>query len=96
MPRGEGVFRTVLGQLRHIVNRYEELGLVEPQAAQAARYQLAVEATELNGDACRFPACDCPKADCANRPRLESMTAPGTIRGPSRDGDAREGSPRLS
>ena len=68
MSKGECVFRTVLGQLRHIVNRYEELGLVQPQAAQAARYQLAVEANELNGDSCRFPSCDCPKADCSMRP----------------------------
>ena len=68
MSKGECVFRTVLGQLRHIVNRYEELGLVQPQAAQAARYQLAVEANELNGDDCRFPSCDCARADCSRRP----------------------------
>jgi len=27
-----------------------------------------VRATDVNGDRCMFPACDCARADCSRRP----------------------------
>lgn len=40
-----------------------------PPAALAAavRYVLAIQATDVHGDACRFPRCSCSIMDCSLR-----------------------------
>ncbi|WP_431858957.1 hypothetical protein [Azospirillum sp.] len=60
--------RGLLMKLRSMVEQYERCSSRGPKLMHGTRYQMAVDATEVNGDQCQFPACRCPKADCAERP----------------------------
>lgn len=54
----------VLGVIEH----YERNSAVGAELMRGTRYELAVQATDVNGDRCLFPACGCSKADCARQP----------------------------
>lgn len=60
--------RALLTRVRLVVEHYERHSLAGEAIMRGVRYDLAVRAGDLNGDDCRFPACGCAKADCANRP----------------------------
>lgn len=59
--------RELLTRVRHVVEHYERYSTAGPAIMRGVRYDLAVRATDLNGDGCQFPACTCAKADCAER-----------------------------
>ncbi|MBP2295824.1 hypothetical protein J2851_005637 [Azospirillum rugosum] len=67
--------RGILIRLRKVVEGYERHGQDGVALVRGLRYELAVRATEVNGDACAFPACPCSKADCVSRPRPQSAGA---------------------
>lgn len=54
-------------RLLAVVEHYERNSVVGQQLMRGTRYELAVQATDVNGDGCLFPACGCPKADCVRR-----------------------------
>ena len=60
--------RGLLIKLRNMVEQYERCSLKGPVLMRGVRYQMAVDATDVNGDRCAFPACGCAKADCADQP----------------------------
>jgi len=60
--------RGLLVKLRSMVEQYERCSTRGLRLMRGTRYQMAVEATEVNGDQCQFPACGCPKADCTQSP----------------------------
>ncbi len=60
--------RGLLAKLRSMVEQYERCSTRGPKLMHGTRYQMAVDATAVNGDDCRFPACECPKADCTEKP----------------------------
>ncbi len=60
--------RGLLIKLRNMVEQYERCSLKGPKLMRGVRYQMAVDATDVNGDQCQFPACGCAKADCSDRP----------------------------
>lgn len=66
--------RSLLIRIHGMVKHYERQHLAGREIMRGIRYDLAVRATDLNGDDCRFPACGCDKADCANRPAVVPMT----------------------
>jgi hypothetical protein len=55
-------------RLLAVVEHYERNSAVGAQLMRGTRYELAVQATDVNGDRCLFPACGCAGADCARRP----------------------------
>lgn len=57
--------RQTLRYLKASADYYEEKGEMSPEELQPLRYEMAVCATILNGDACRFPRCNCPCTDCS-------------------------------
>ena len=60
--------RGLLIRLRNMVEQYERCSIKGPKLMRGVRYQMAVDATDVNGDGCLFPACGCAKADCSNPP----------------------------
>ena len=60
--------RKVMVRVRNVVEHYEQHSTAGKTLMRGVRYDLAVRATDLNGDNCRFPACGCPEADCTNNP----------------------------
>ncbi len=74
--------RGILIRLRRIVEGYERQGQNGVVLMRGLRYDLAVRATEVNGDTCAFPACPCVKADCGSRPRPLPTDAREDIRRP--------------
>lgn len=60
--------RDLLIRIRLVVQHYERHSLAGEAIMRGIRYDLAVRAGDLNGDGCRFPACGCVRADCAQRP----------------------------
>ena len=62
------VNRATLAQWKVIANHYAKQGGPHKEIVDAARYAASVYATDLNGDGCRFPSCDCVLADCAAQP----------------------------
>lgn len=54
-------------RLLAVVEHYERNSAVGKQLMRGTRYELAVQATDVNGDGCRFPACGCAAADCEGR-----------------------------
>ncbi|WP_377809092.1 hypothetical protein [Azospirillum sp. A29] len=67
MDPGHDQRRELLTRVRHVVEHYERHSTAGPAIMRGVRYDLAVRATDLNGDGCLFPACGCAKADCAER-----------------------------
>ena len=67
MDPGQDQRRELLTRVRHVVEHYERHSTAGPAIMRGVRYDLAVRATDLNGDGCLFPACTCAKADCAER-----------------------------
>lgn len=67
MDPGQDQRRELLTRVRHVVEHYERYSTAGPAIMRGVRYDLAVRATDLNGDGCLFPACSCAKADCAER-----------------------------
>ncbi len=65
MDTGEQRARMV--RVLGLVEHYERNSVVGADLMRGVRYELAVQATEVNGDGCQFPACGCAKADCARR-----------------------------
>lgn len=59
--------RELLARVRLVVEHYERNSTAGVAIMRGVRYDLAVRATDLNGDGCLFPGCGCPKADCAGR-----------------------------
>lgn len=59
--------RELLTRVRLVVEHYERHSTAGPTIMRGVRYDLAVRATDLNGDGCLFPACTCAKADCTER-----------------------------
>ncbi|MBP2297860.1 hypothetical protein [Azospirillum picis] len=59
--------RELLNRVRVVVEHYERHSTAGATIMRGVRYDLAVRATDLNGDGCLFPSCRCPKADCADR-----------------------------
>ena len=73
--------RGLLMKLRSMVEQYERCSLNGPALMRGVRYQIAVDATDVNGDECLFPACGCAKADCADRPPCRpAIPWTGTLR----------------
>lgn len=73
--------RGLLVRLRSMVEQYERCSLKGPKLMRGIRYQMAVDATDVNGDQCLFPACGCPKADCSQSPPCRpSIIWKGTLR----------------
>ena len=60
--------RALLLRIRNVVECYERHARNGVQLMLGVRYDLAVRATDVNGDRCMFPACDCARADCSRRP----------------------------
>lgn len=60
--------RGLLVRLRSMVEQYERCSQKGMRLMRGVRYQMAVDATDVNGDECLFPACGCAKADCAQAP----------------------------
>jgi len=67
MDPGHDERRELLTRVRHVVEHYERYSTAGPAIMRGVRYDLAVRATDLNGDGCQFPSCTCVKADCAQR-----------------------------
>ncbi len=65
--------RALLIRIRNVVECYERHAQNGIKIMRGVRYDLAVRATEVNGDGCQFPACGCPKADCASRPQCPPL-----------------------
>ncbi|MBP2314631.1 hypothetical protein [Azospirillum soli] len=51
-----------------VIEHYERHSAIGARLMRGTRYELAVQATDVNGDRCLFPACGCAKADCARQP----------------------------
>lgn len=60
--------RALLVRIRNVVECYERHARNGVRLMQGVRYDLAVRATDVNGDACLFPACGCARADCSQQP----------------------------
>ncbi|PWC33313.1 hypothetical protein [Azospirillum sp. TSO35-2] len=67
MDPGRDQRRELLTRVRLVVEHYERHSTAGPSIMRGVRYDLAVRATDLNGDGCLFPSCSCAKADCAQR-----------------------------
>ncbi|HYG88498.1 MAG TPA: hypothetical protein VD978_19825 [Azospirillum sp.] len=72
--------RGLLVKLRNMMEQYERCSTNGPKLMRGLRYQIAVDATDVNGDACMFPACGCPMADCSQQSqcRPRHLGAPWT------------------
>ena len=57
--------RNLLIKLLNALKVDEGKGLAGDRLSRGVRYDLAVRATDINGDGCRFPACGCQSADCS-------------------------------
>ena len=70
--------RDLLVRLRAALEHDEQQRRATLQLSQAVRYDLAVRATEINGDSCLFPSCACSKADCCLKPEhsIASLWSP--------------------
>ncbi len=70
--------RGLLIRLRNMMEQYERFSINGPKLMRGLRYQIAVDATDVNGDTCMFPACGCPKADCSRQSqcRPQQLGAP--------------------
>ncbi|MCG5239044.1 hypothetical protein [Azospirillum doebereinerae] len=75
MDPGSDQRRELLARVRLVVEHYERNSVAGASIMRGVRYDLAVRATDLNGDECLFPACGCNKADCSGR---ASCTPPDT------------------
>jgi hypothetical protein len=60
--------RAALIRVRDVVEHYEQHSALGSDLMRGVRYDLAVRASDLNGDRCLFPACGCLKAECEGRP----------------------------
>lgn len=67
MPWDLDAERHALSYLKMLADFHEEDGELPAQEIQAIRYRLAAQATEINGDNCRFPACSCARASCSRQ-----------------------------
>lgn len=67
MDPGSDQRRELLTRVRLVVEHYERNSTAGAAIMRGVRYDLAVRATDLNGDDCLFPSCGCRKADCAGR-----------------------------
>lgn len=65
--------RKALINVRAVVRQYETHNSAGPDIMRGVRYDLAIRATDLNGDGCMFPACHCNKADCSLRPTAKTL-----------------------
>lgn len=68
MDFDKGAQRTRMLRLLAVVQHYERNSAVGARLMRGTRYELAVQATDVNGDTCLFPACACDRADCRRRP----------------------------
>lgn len=59
--------RGALLRAKALIDHHERKGqgALGTELMRGARYELAVDATDVNGDGCMYPACGCPEADCA-------------------------------
>lgn len=71
--------RALLTRVRVVVEHYEQHSTAGAKIMRGVRYDLAVRATDINGDACLFPACTCARADCAARPSCPPPDLPHWI-----------------
>ena len=55
-------------RLLAVVEHNERNSAAGAQLMRGTRYELAVQATDVNGDRCLFPACGCAQADCSRQP----------------------------
>lgn len=60
--------RELLIHIRGVVECFERHVHNGVRHMSGLRYDLAVRATDVNGDGCQFPACGCPRADCVRPP----------------------------
>ncbi|WP_376956466.1 hypothetical protein ABNQ39_00370 (plasmid) [Azospirillum sp. A26] len=65
--------RKLLLRTRDVVRHYETHSSAGPDLMRGVRYDLAIRATDLNGDGCMFPACNCTFADCSLRPAAKAL-----------------------
>jgi hypothetical protein len=75
MPENNVSDRARLLHTRAIIQRHERNGRGGAEMMRGARYELAVSATDVNGDRCMFPACGCPLADCARQPLRQPLVS---------------------
>ena len=68
------IARVALQSARVNVEVYEACGLITSDSANGLRYKIAVQAGDVNGDHCRFPACDCPWPDCSRQPAAPTLS----------------------
>jgi hypothetical protein len=82
MNPGKDERRTTLIRIRHVVEHYEQHSASGVDLMRGVRYDLAVRASDVNGDRCLFPACNCAKAQCESRPkRLPNVIWCGPVAG---------------
>ncbi|MBK4717737.1 hypothetical protein JJL56_02545 [Azospirillum sp. YIM DDC1] len=61
------IARVALQSARVNVEVYEACGLIDTPSAHGLRYKIAVQASDVNGDECRFPSCACTWPDCSRQ-----------------------------
>jgi len=57
-------------RLLAVIEHYERNSASGARLMRGTRYELAVQASDVNGDRCLFPACGCAKADCERQPSV--------------------------
>lgn len=68
MEIDEKKMRERLVRVLGVVKHYERNSASGARLMRGTRYELAVQATDVNGDHCLFPSCNCSGANCARRP----------------------------
>ena len=67
--------RAKLLHARALIQHHERNNPAGSERMRGARYELAVNASDVNGDRCMFPACGCPQADCARQPLCQPQVS---------------------
>lgn len=77
------IARVALQSARVNVEVYEACGMIDAPSASGLRYKIAVQASDVNGDECRFPSCACPWPDCSRQAETDAGAADGQPSGPT-------------